>query len=269
MAGRGYSMYKESIDRENRKLKDELRVLKAAMKNISSDTPISATTRDPLRLPTPKSSFSTHIPGLKSLIEAAKPTAETERRSRPNDSTSHPRSLSQDRDTSSEADAIKAEVEQELASLREKLDSMKTQHTLKKPPLSPLPLPSTYKADMSIQTYPLQSVTVSVQTDGARTGEVAVQTNRESEELVSIEVGPGDVGEEELRAEFDLLRDENAALRTLLSRKEQRESHDSDSIPTKEKPGKKGGKANKPKCDFCNYLQAHNLPLSTCRRHRR
>lgn len=267
-------MYKQSIDRENKKLKDELRVLKVAMRNIGSDSPSSATTRDPLRLPTPKSSFSSHIPGLKNLIDASKPISETERRGRAEETLGRTRTWSQDRDVASEAEVIKTEVEQELASLREKLDSMKSQHSAKKPPISPQPVLQA-KADMAVQTDLQSCSSASIQTEHSRTLEVAVQTREQTrvyeppQELVSIEVGHEDTEEAELRAEFELLRDENAALRTLLNRKEQRESQDYDQVPTKEKPAKKPGKAAKAKCDFCGYLQSHGLPLSACRRHRK
>lgn len=273
-------MYKESIDRENKKLKDELRGLKAAMRNIGSDTPSSATTRDLLRLPTPKSSFSSHIPGLKTLIDASKPISETERRGRvPEEPIGRTRTWSQDRDVASEAEAIKTEVEQELASLRDKLDAMKTQHSVKKPPLSP-PVSAVLdsKADIAVQTDLKANACVAVQTDSLSRFEVAVQTkdpekasrtHEAPQELLSIEVRHEDTEEAELMAEFELLRDENAALRTLLNRKEQRESQDYDQVPTKEKTTKKAGKAAKPKCDFCGYLQSHGLPLSACRRHHR
>ena len=272
-------MYKESIDRENKKLKDELRVLKVAMRNIGSDTPSSATTRDPLRLPTPKSSFSSRIPGLKNLIDASKPVSETERRGRAEETLGRTRTWSQDRDVASEAEAIKSEVEQELASLREKLDSMKSQHSAKKPPVSPQPVLHDAKADMAVQTDLQPCTSAAVQTEHMRTLEVAVQTKEQTreqtraceppQELVSIEVGHEDTEEAELRAEFELLRDENEALRTLLNRREQRESQDYDRVPTKEKATKKPGKAAKAKCDFCGYLQSHGLPLSACRRHRK
>lgn len=272
-------MYKESIDRENKKLKDELRGLKAAMRNIGSDTPSSATTRDPLRLPTPKASFSSRIPGLKTLIDASRPISETERRGRvPEEPSGRTRTWSQDRDVASEAEAIKTEVEQELASLRDKLDTMKSQHSVKKPPLSP-PVLLDARADIAVQTEFKNNACVAVQTDSLSRMEVAVQTkelekassrtHEAPQELVNIEVKHEDTEEAELMAEFELLRDENAALRTLLNRKEQRESQDYDQVPTKEKTTKKAGKTAKPKCDFCGYLQSHGLPLSACRRHHR
>lgn len=271
-------MYKESIDRENKKLKDELRVLKTAMRNIASDSPLRTdlpATRDPLKmqLSSPKGSFSSQIPGLKTLIEASK--------SRDEDYRSTPRSSSRARGESiaTEAENIKSEVESELASLREKLDSMKVQY--KKPPTPPVPvLPGV--REVAVQTEVNAYRTSSQQTDSPRTLSQGVQTfsrspspeePREKEEEKEEDVDP------ELLSEYQLLRDENAALRTLLKRKEERSGKkvdkDCDTVPTRERPSarktnsftKDSMKSPRNPCSFCTYLRSQGLPTTACRRH--
>jgi hypothetical protein len=95
-----------------------------------------------------------------------------------------------------------------------------------------------------------------------------------------VEIAPEE--ESELVHEFQLLRDENQALRILLNRREQKQSiidQDYDVLPSREKTIKRKGKTQAqdprkspkglPNCSHCLYLLAHGLPTSSCRKHRK